>query len=199
MVTPSIRKWIALGLVGAQRQSSVSSGKKRCLRPRRATEPIELTLRAPDAGEVGEVIALIADGVQAVAQVVEEVQSVDEAQPSEYYIGIALGELPAVVKAQLKLDHGLVVDDVFADSPAAKAEFKAQDILLRADEKNVQQPADIMKAVDEAKDRKMRIIVLRDGKEMSLQVTPTKRPKPEAELGRGYVGGSHSRDRDPAD
>jgi len=106
--------------------------------------------------------------------------AVEEAPTSEYYIGIALGELPEVAKKQLKLEHGLVVDDVLPDSPAARAEFKQHDVLVRAGELVFDQPTDILKAVDEAKDKEMRIIVLRDGKEMTLKVTPAKRPKPEA-------------------
>ncbi len=180
MVAPSIRQWIALGLVGAVAPLINVFGQEAApdAAPR-STAPIELTLRAPGAGDVGEVISLIADGVQAVAEAVDEV-AVEEAQPSEYYIGIALGELPPVAKAQLKLEYGLVVDDVIEGSPAAKAELKPQDILIRVGEMAIDQPADILKAVDEAKDKALRLIVLRDGKELTLAVTPAKRPKPEA-------------------
>jgi membrane-associated protease RseP (regulator of RpoE activity) len=130
-----------------------------------------VTLQAAPEGQPEDVIALIADEAQA---------AVEEASTSEYYIGIALGELPEVAKKQLKLEHGLVVDDILPDSPAAKAEFKQHDVLVRVGELVLAQPADILKAVDEAKDKEMRVIVLRDGKELTLQVTPQKRPKAEA-------------------
>ena len=106
-------------------------------------------------------------------------EAVEVAPVSEYWIGIALGELPEVAKKQLQLEHGLVVEDVLPDSPAAKAQFKPHDVLIRAGEAILDQPADILKAVDEAKDKELRVIILREGKEMAVQVTPVKRPQPE--------------------
>ena len=130
---------------------------------------------APITSALGQAAA----PVPAPPNVVPVQVAVEEAPTSEYWIGIALGELPEVAKKQLKLEHGLVVDDVLEGSPAAKAEFKQHDVLVRAGELVLDQPTDILKAVDEAKDKEMRIIVLRDGKEMTLKVTPAKRPKPE--------------------
>jgi S1-C subfamily serine protease len=67
----------------------------------------------------------------------EEVLVVTDDTPplGEYWIGIALGELPEVVKQQLQIENGLVVEDVLPDSPAAKAEFKKFDVLLKAADK----------------------------------------------------------------
>lgn len=171
----SFRKWIALGLVGvaAPITSAWSQEATPVPTPPDAT-PLRLTLKNASEGETKGVLALIADVAQ------DATASGEELPSSDYYIGIALGELPEVAKTHLKLEHGLVIDDVIADSPAAKAEFKVQDILIRADEKDITQPADIIKAVDEAKEREMRVIVLRGGNELTLKVTPTKRPKPEA-------------------
>lgn len=171
----SFRKWIALGLVGVA--APITSARSQEATPVPAppsAAPFRLTLKTAGEGEAKGVLALIADDAQGATAKVEEVPT------SEYYIGIALGELPEVAKTHLKLEHGLVIDDVIADSPAAKADFKVQDILIRADEKDIAQPADIIQAVDDAKEREMRIIVLRDGKETMLKVTPMKRPKPEA-------------------
>jgi hypothetical protein len=101
-----------------------------------------------------------------------------ETQPlGEYWIGIGLGELPDVAKKQLSLEHGLVVEDVYPDSPAAKAEFKQHDILLKAGDKQLQEPADIQNAVEEAKETELSVVVLREGKETTLKVVPIKRPQ----------------------
>ena len=180
MVSNTVRKWIALALAGAVAPvaSALGQGAAPAGSPEAAPQialPVEITLQAksPDGGQTDDVVALVNEAVQ------ELTTEVQEAPPSEYYIGIALGELPELVKTQLKLEYGLVVEDVLPDSPAAKAEFKRQDILIRADDAKLAEPADILKAVGQAKDKVMRIIVLRDGKELALQVTPSKRPKPE--------------------
>ncbi|MCI0357201.1 MAG: PDZ domain-containing protein [Planctomycetaceae bacterium] len=179
MLSKSFHTWIALGLIGAFAPAASALGQEATSQvelPGAApgAAPLEVTLRAPVGGEVADAIALIVDGAQAVAG------AIDEAPTGEYYIGISLGELPAVARAQLKLEHGVVVDDVIEGSPAAKADFKPHDILIRVGESKIEQPADIVKAVEEAKDKEMRIVVLRDGKEMALTVKPTKRPKSEA-------------------
>jgi len=172
MVSKLVRKWIALGFCGAVAPVASALGQAAAPVPAPPIAvPVRATLKAPADGQAKDVFAFIADGAQV---------AVEEAPTSEYWIGIALGELPEVAKKQLKLEHGLVVDDVLPDSPAAKAEFKQHDVLVRAGELVLDQPTDILKAVDEAKDKEMRIIVLRDGKELTLQVTPQKRPKSEA-------------------
>lgn len=115
----------------------------------------------------------------------EEIRFITDAQsdvpaPSEYWIGIVLGELPEIAKQQLKVDGGIVVEDVLPDSPAAKAEFKRFDVLLRAADKPLAEPADIVKAVDESKDKELVIEAIRSGDRLKLRVVPVKRPLPEA-------------------
>jgi hypothetical protein len=115
----------------------------------------------------------------------EEIRFITDAEsdapaPSEYWIGIVLGELPEIAKQQLKVESGIVVEDVLPDSPAAKAEFKRFDVLLKAADKPLAVPADIVKAVDESKDKELVIEAIRSGDRLKLRVVPVKRPLPEA-------------------
>jgi hypothetical protein len=107
---------------------------------------------------------------------------------SPYYIGLGLDELSDQLKAQLDLEHGVVVADVFPDSPAAKADIKRHDILIKAGETDVQSPQDVLKAVNEAQDKELPLVVLRAGKKVKVTVTPTKRPM-EARAPREQEGG----------
>jgi membrane-associated protease RseP (regulator of RpoE activity) len=104
-----------------------------------------------------------------------------EAPASKYWIGIGLGELNEIVKEQLGLEHGLVVDDVMPDSPALAAGFKKNDILVKVGDKALQGPAELVAAVEEAQETELAIGVLRGGKETTIKVTPTKRPEPTYE------------------
>jgi hypothetical protein len=105
------------------------------------------------------------------------------AQPaSQYWLGVGLGiELSEIVKEQLGLKHGLVVADVFPDSPALKAGFQKNDILVKVGDKPLAEPADLVKAVEEAKETEMSIGLFRGGKEVTVKVTPAKRPVEEVE------------------
>jgi hypothetical protein len=101
----------------------------------------------------------------------------NEAPQSEYWLGIGLEPLPDVAKQQLGIEHGLVVADVAEDGPAAKAEIKRHDILIKAGDAPIKIPADLIKAVDEAKEKGLRLIVLRGGKDVTIEVVPAKRPE----------------------
>ena len=105
----------------------------------------------------------------------------DAALPSEYWLGIALGELPEVVKQQLGIENGLVVADVMEDSPAAKT-VKKHDILLKAGEAELKEPSDLIKVVDAAKGKGITIVVLRGGKQRTINVAPVKRSEEQARV-----------------
>jgi membrane-associated protease RseP (regulator of RpoE activity) len=142
------------------------------------TEEVEERLRQGDPGVIAPATVrwrALADGTS--YGFAEETAP----QPGKYWIGIILGELPELARKQLQLEYGLVVEDVVPDSPAAKAEFKQHDVLLRAGEKQVlKQPADILQAVEAAEETELELTVLRAGKEQTIKVTPVKRPEPEA-------------------
>lgn len=106
----------------------------------------------------------------------------EDQQPSQYWIGLGLGgELSDIVKEQLGLEHGLIVNDVLVESPAVKAGFKKNDILVKVGDKALQEPADLLKAVEEAKETELTIGLMRGGKELTIKVTPAKRPVQEVE------------------
>lgn len=109
--------------------------------------------------------------VEAVFAVAEE----EGAAVSPYWIGVQLEPLTDILKSHLNLDRGLVAVHVFEDSPAAKGGCKANDIILKAGDKYVKEPGDLLTAVGEAKENEMTITVLRGGKETQLKVKPVKR------------------------
>jgi hypothetical protein len=104
-------------------------------------------------------------------------QDETEAGKTEYWLGIGLeGEVPDVLKRHLNLDHGLVVADVAEDSPAAKAEVKKYDILLKAGDEPLKTPKDLIETLQASDGKELTILIFRDGKNATLHVTPAKRP-----------------------
>jgi hypothetical protein len=97
----------------------------------------------------------------------------------EYWLG--LGCIPArpALRAQLGLpeDQGLVVKHVVPDSPAAKAEIKPHDVLLKAGDKPLKKVQDLIDAVQAAKDKELSIELVRGAKPKGVTVTPAKRPQ----------------------
>jgi len=105
----------------------------------------------------------------------------EEASKTEFWLGLGLdGYLPEIVKHQLGLEHGLVVSDVVPNSPAAKAELKKDDILIKAERATLKEPQDLVKVVDASDGKEIAITVVRGAKEITVKITPTKRPETDA-------------------
>ena len=81
--------------------------------------------------------------------------------------------------AQLNLpeNQGLLVGDVVPDSPAGKAKIVQYDLLLSAAGKPLSSPRDLMKAVDAAKEGKLSLELLHQGKRQTMEISPAKRPE----------------------
>jgi hypothetical protein len=97
---------------------------------------------------------------------------------SDYWLGIAVGQPEQSVRSKLKIpeDQGLIVNNVVADSPAAKAGIQEGDVLLKAGDKPLKKVQELIDVVDQTKDKDLRIELLRDGQQQTLTVTPAKRP-----------------------
>lgn len=162
------KRWLWTGTLAA---AAIPAGLTRAQEegtPPAAT-PVPLRIAVPTAGaeDAAHLLAFAAGD--------------NEALPtSEFWIGVGLDrELPPLVKEQLGIEHGLVVIDPFPDSPATKAGIEQHDILIKAGETPLKEPADLIKALDAAKESELTLTLIRDGKETTVKVTPTRRPKAE--------------------
>ena len=106
--------------------------------------------------------------------------------PGEYWLGVHCFPVPAAIREQLNVSEkqGLLVVDVAAESPAAKAGIVRHDILLRAGDAPLMGPGDLIQAIEAVKENKLTIELIRDGKAKTVEATPEKRPE---NLGRNAV------------
>ncbi len=100
----------------------------------------------------------------------------------KYWIGVQLRELDGALRSHLKLGEGegLLVAEVFPDSPGEKSGLKSHDIVVAAGEKRITEAANLLTAVEESGGKVLNLRVIRAGKEEQVKVTPAERPKPEA-------------------
>ncbi len=98
-------------------------------------------------------------------------------KPGKYWIGVVCTPLDnELVKAQLDLESGLVVNEVVADSPAAKAGLQKQDILIKVGEKPLSDLGVLVKSTEEAQANPLTLTLVRKGQQQQLQLTPAERP-----------------------
>jgi hypothetical protein len=146
--------------------------------------PDDLTKQLKTVGEHEVALTLLRRGEAAtlkVRPVYRVTLGPAEAETSEYYLGVALGGLDQGLWSQLKMTskRGVVVNGVEPGSPAEKGGIKPHDILLEYDNPHtrtlIESPEQLARAVNELKDKPLRLRLLRAGKAMSVEVTPEKR------------------------
>lgn len=98
---------------------------------------------------------------------------------SEYWVGAECYPVPPALKAHLGLEsgRGLLVAQVLPEGPAAKAGLREHDVLTAAAGKPLGEVADLIAAIDAAGQNALALDLVRDGKPMTLQVQPAKRPE----------------------
>ncbi len=69
---------------------------------------------------------------------------------------------------------GLLINEVRADSPAAKAGLKAGDVIVEADGKKIENNSDLIKTLNEKKEGSVSITVIRDKNRQTFTVEPEK-------------------------
>lgn len=98
------------------------------------------------------------------------------------YIGVQVVDISRENMSKFNLNEvrGVAVEKVLENSPAAKAGLNANDVILRFNGENVSSARKLTRLVNEtAPDHTAKITVLRNGAELSFDVTVAQREKPK--------------------
>ena len=124
-------------------------------------------------------VVLMLYGTVAVAQSPSaETGPAKPAAASEYWLGVGCLPVPPTVRAQMQLPEkqGLLVVGVLPESPAAKAGIALHDVLLRAGDKPLAVPQDLVQILDAGKGAKLKIDLIHNGKPKTVEAVPIQRP-----------------------
>jgi membrane-associated protease RseP (regulator of RpoE activity) len=101
------------------------------------------------------------------------------------YLGVMLGRLPEAVADHLGVKAGAMVEDVAADSPAAKVGLRRHDVIVNADGQTVAGPEDLKKAIQSRKPGEpLRLKVRRGAESLDIEAVLGEAPARLPELGR---------------
>lgn len=106
-------------------------------------------------------------------------QQGDEQRPEvAYWMGIYCEPLPESLRAQLDLpqDQGVLLEDVVADGPAAKAGLKRYDVVTAIDDEPVGSQQELARLVMASQGKSLKVRYLRAGKAATAEVAPVERP-----------------------
>jgi hypothetical protein len=107
------------------------------------------------------------------------------ASPEErgYWLGLQFEPVSEALRSQLKLEanQGLVVTELYPDTPAVKAGLAKHDVVVKVDDTAASDINTINQAVQATKgEKEITLSVYRGGKLETIKVTPAKRPGEDA-------------------
>jgi hypothetical protein len=98
------------------------------------------------------------------------------AAQADYWIGILGIPVDEVLRSQLKIESGLVVQDIVAESPAAEAGVQKHDILLKFNDTPVTDLESLAAAIAANQDAQADLTLIRAGEQRSVKIRPSLRP-----------------------
>ncbi|MCX7924325.1 MAG: PDZ domain-containing protein [Fimbriimonadales bacterium] len=88
------------------------------------------------------------------------------------YLGVALTDIPADMKDELKAAQGVLIRSVEKDTPAARAGIEPGDVITAVDGTPVRNESHFREMIaDKGPNAKVRLTVLREGKTISIEAT----------------------------
>jgi len=107
------------------------------------------------------------------------------------YLGVGIMKITAERSEQLGVlpQQGVVVEEVFPDTPAEEAGLEVDDVILRFDNRPIRSPSDLQQVVERCEpDTRHKMDILRDRKPMALTVVVKAMPEEYGTAARGPRG-----------
>ena len=103
--------------------------------------------------------------------------------PAQSFLGVELSEVNKETVSRLKLheERGAVIDGVTSGSGAAQAGLQKNDVIIKWDGQRIESAREVSRQIHETPPgRSVRLGIMRDGREMDVNVTMGERPSPAA-------------------
>jgi len=100
----------------------------------------------------------------------------DAASPTRRWLGISLEPAPEVLLHHLKIEGGVIVGKVMADSPAKRAKLLRFDIITQCGDKAIKNPSDLIAKVANGNEETLLLKILREGQPVDVSITPMAAP-----------------------
>ncbi|MFN4033882.1 MAG: trypsin-like peptidase domain-containing protein [Fimbriimonadales bacterium] len=112
-------------------------------------------------------------------------QLIEQGSYQRGYLGVALTDIPADMREELKAEQGVLIRSVERDTPAARAGIEPGDVIVEVDGTPIRNEGQFRAVIaDKGPNAKVRLGVLRDGKRIDLEATLTTHPEDASESGK---------------
>ncbi|HAN98497.1 MAG TPA: hypothetical protein DCQ98_14150 [Planctomycetaceae bacterium] len=96
---------------------------------------------------------------------------------ARWWLGVSCMEAPEVLLGHLQIPSALLVGCVAPDSPASRADLRADDLLLTLDGRTIGGIDDLVTRVELAAGRPLTLELLRSGERLEVAIEPALRPR----------------------
>ncbi len=86
------------------------------------------------------------------------------------YLGVGVTELSEAMKTAVDIEHGILVDKVYEESPAEKADIKIGDIIMEIDGAKIHDYKDLKNAIKSKPNEKVKLHIYRSKKMITKNV-----------------------------
>jgi membrane-associated protease RseP (regulator of RpoE activity) len=146
-------------------------------------KPDDLYDQLKKVGERPVLLALLRAGSRVTLQVQPVIRvalrpAASKAAPSEYWIGVTVTPIEPVLRAQLRIsqNQGVIVNQVFPDSPAAKAGISLHDIIVSVEGNPITEPGQLAKSVQSKASKPLSLsLTTKGGRSRNVTVTPERK------------------------
>jgi hypothetical protein len=101
--------------------------------------------------------------------------------PGKYWIGVLARPLEPMetdlVKSQLGVEQGLMLERIVPDSPADKGGLKAHDILIKVGDRPLTDLRVLVESIEKAQEGEMEVTLVRKAEQQTVKISPAKRPE----------------------
>lgn len=142
-------------------------------------KPEDLESKLKDAGDRPAALTLLRKGQPLTLTVQPQVRvslGPIRVKAPDYWIGLSVSDVEPALRAQLEIppQQGLTITAIAPDSPASKADLKANDILLSAAGKSPDRIQALVEIVRENGEKPMKLEIIREGRRREVEIAPVK-------------------------
>lgn len=135
----------------------------------------EYSLKPGDLKNMGENLAFLSDD-----ELMKHFNlKVEKFNRNHAFLGVSVQDMTTQLREFFKADHdhGVLVAEVIADSPAEKAGILSGDVIMKVGDEDIDSPGDLTSAIgDNDPGNKVDIVVIRDGKSKKISATLAEAP-----------------------
>lgn len=141
----------------------------------------------PQEAQKGEVKVVVGQPIELKAVAVANDDSATAAL-GKYWLGLGLKKVEGDLATYLGSEEGMLIFQVYPDSPASKAEWKVGDILLSLNGQPISEFETLLKEVNSLEAKSAKCVLLRKGEKVEEKITPELRPKDMPQISPNAAG-----------